>query len=47
MNLALVHLIFHFLVQLVAVKEHGGQLMAANHFEAPKVQQTLEAIVAR
>ncbi|KAL4238363.1 Spectrin beta chain [Mactra antiquata] len=33
--------------KLIAVKEHGTQLMAANHFEAPKVQQTMEAIITR
>ena len=36
-----------FCSQLEAVKEHGSQLMAAKHFEMPKVEQTLHAIVSR
>ena len=34
-------------LQLEAVKEHGQQLMAAKHFEAPQVEQTLTSIVSR
>ncbi|XP_053397817.1 spectrin alpha chain, non-erythrocytic 1-like isoform X2 [Mercenaria mercenaria] len=33
--------------KLEAIKEHGTQLMAAKHFEAPKVEQTLQGIVSR
>ncbi|XP_052769142.1 spectrin beta chain, non-erythrocytic 2-like isoform X1 [Mya arenaria] len=33
--------------KLEAVKEHGQQLMAAKHFEAPKVEQTLNNVVTR
>ncbi|XP_052269284.1 spectrin beta chain, non-erythrocytic 1-like isoform X3 [Dreissena polymorpha] len=33
--------------KLEKVKEHGSQLVAEKHFEAPKVEHTLEAIVSR
>ena len=36
-----------YFFQLEAVKDHGTQLMQAKHFEAPKVEQTLGALIDR